>query len=197
MTAGRRKPTLADLDALPPGIKGEIIEGVLHTMTRPRAPHQRAVSFLGGDVTGPFGRGQGGPGGWHILVEPGIELPEAPEFSPDLAGWRRERLPRLPVDEPLRLSPDWICEILSPTTRRYDQTIKKPFYARIGVRWLWLLDLDARTLTAYQLVPSDGGVAWLELGCYGDERAARIAPFDAVALDVAAWYPEESVSEEP
>jgi Uma2 family endonuclease len=178
-------PTLADLEALPRNIKGEIIEGVLYTMTRPRGPHQRTALAVGGDLRGPFDTGKSGPGGWWILPEPGIELPNTPEIAPDVAGWRRERLPVLPGDTPIRIAPDWVCEILSPSTRRHDLLVKKPYYARVGVIHHWLIDLDARTVTAYCLQSA----RWLELGVFGDEHDARIQPFDAVALDVASWWP--------
>src|ERR1700744_4071768 len=143
-------PTLADLDALPAGIKGEIIEGVLYTMTRPRPRHQKLNLRIGARLDDPFDRGIGGPGGWWILPEPGIELPNTPEISPDVAGWRKERLPELPATA-ITLVPDWVCEILSPTTRRHNLLIKKPYYAKIGVTHHWLVDLEARTLTVYRL----------------------------------------------
>ncbi len=180
----RKRPTLADLDALPPHIKGEIIEGVLYTMTRPRGRHQHATLAVGATLFDPFGRGVGGPGGWWILPEPGIELPDTPEISPDIAGWRRDRLPTLPEDESIRVVPDWVCEVLSPTTRRHDLLIKKPYYARIGVSHHWLIDLPARTLTAYRLETGH----WVELGVYGDEREARVEPFASIELDVASWW---------
>ena len=94
-------PTRADLDALPPHIKGEIIDGVLYAMTRPRGVHQDITGLVYADISVPFRRGRGGPGGWWILPEPGIELPSAPEVSPDLAGWRHDRLPELPRDAPI------------------------------------------------------------------------------------------------
>jgi len=181
--AARRLPTLADLEALPPGMKGEIIEGVLYTMTRPRARHQRLNVSIGGKLGPLFDEGDGGPGGWWILPEPGIELPESPEFSPDLAGWRRERMPALPYDA-ITLVPDWICEILSPSTRRHNLVVKKPYYARIGVPHLWLVDLEARALTALRLE----NTRWLDLGTFADEAEARIEPFDAVAFDVRRWW---------
>jgi Uma2 family endonuclease len=181
---GRKVPTLADLDALPPGIKGEIIEGVLYTMTRPRGPHQRTGLAIGAGLSGPFDMGRGGPGGWWILPEPGIELPNTPEISPDVAGWRRDRLPELPSDRAISVVPDWVCEILSPSTRRHDLLIKKPYYAKIGVPHHWLVDLEGRTLTAYRL--QDG--LWVEIGVYGDETEAPIEPFAEVALDVASWW---------
>ncbi len=177
-------PTLSDLDALPPGTKGEIIEGNLHTRPRPRARHQRLGAAMTGGVGSPFDFGRGGPGGWWILPEPGIELPGSPEFSPDLAGWRRDRMPVLPKDESIRVVPDWVCEILSPTTRRYNLLTKKPFYARIGVAHLWVVDLDARVVNALRLEQG----RWVDLGSHGDDTEARIEPFDAVLLDLRTWW---------
>jgi Uma2 family endonuclease len=180
-----KTPSIADLEALPPSIKGEIIEDVLYTMTRPRGPHQDVALGIASDLRNPFRRGRGGPGGWWILPEPGIELPNTPEISPDVAGWRRERLPELPKDTAITTVPDWVCEILSPTTRRHNLLVKKPYYARVGVRHHWIVDLDARTVTAYRL---EAG-RWVELGSYGDETEARIEPFDEVVLDVSSWWP--------
>ncbi|MBI2388575.1 MAG: Uma2 family endonuclease [Deltaproteobacteria bacterium] len=177
-------PTLADLEALPPGVKGEIIDGVMYTMTRPRGPHRRMERVVASRVGDPFDDGRDGHGGWWILPEQGIELPNTPEIAPDVAGWRRERLPELPGDAPIRVVPDWICEILSPTTRRHNVLIKKPYYARIGVPHHWIVDLEAQTITAYRL---ESG-RWLELDAWGDERDARIEPFDVIALDVASWW---------
>lgn len=189
MVVSRRNPptpaTLADLEALPPGVKGEIIEGVLYTQPRPRPRHQNVAGDLIDFLRGPMQRGSGGgPGGWWIVVEPGIRLPQAAEFSPDVAGWRKERMPDLP-EIAIGLVPDWICEILSPGTRGHDLLTKRAFYARIGVQWLWYVDLDNRTLTASRL--HDGH--WLELGVYGEDQKVRIEPFEAVELDLAPWWP--------
>src|SRR3954463_2101697 len=181
-----RAPTLADLDALPPGVVGEIIEGVLYTMTKPRARHQLTALGIAADLRAPFGLGRGGPGGGGIITEPGLELPnDTKEISPDVAGWHRERMPELPVDEPIRVVPDWVCEVLSPTTRRHDQSVKVPYFAKVGVPFLWLVDVEARVLTAHQLDAGD----WRAIGTYSEETDARIAPFDAVPLHVASWWP--------
>jgi Uma2 family endonuclease len=93
-------------------------------------------------------------------------------------------MPELPVDEPIRVVPDWVCEILS-TTRRHDLLHKVPYYAKVGVRFLWLVDLEARVLTVHRLEPPD----WRIIGTYSDETEVRIEPFDAVALHVADWWP--------
>jgi Uma2 family endonuclease len=181
----QQPPTLADLDALPPGVVGEIIEGVLYTMTKPRMRHQRTMRMISGRVGEPFDNERGGPGGWWIVPEPGIELPNTPEITPDVAGWRRERMPEMPFDEPIRVVPDWVCEILSKTTRRHDLLVKLPYYAKIGVSHHWLVDLEARVLIAHRLEASE----WRIIGTYSDETEARIAPFDAVPLNVADWWP--------
>jgi Uma2 family endonuclease len=178
-------PTLADLDALPPGIVGEIINGVLYTMTKPRMRHQRTSTGIGGDLRVPFDLGRGGPGGWWIVAEPGIELPNTPEISPDVAGWRRERMPEMPGDEPIRVVPDWVCEILSKTTQRHDLLVKLPYYAEVGVAHAWTVDLEARVLTAHRLESRH----WVTIGTYSNETEARIVPFDAVPLNVADWWP--------
>jgi Uma2 family endonuclease len=133
-----------------------------------------------------------GPGGWWIVAEPGIELPnDTKEISPDVAGWRRERMPELPIDEPLRVVPDWVCEILSKSTRRHDLLVKLPYYARVGVAYSWVVDLDARVLTAYCL---ESG-AWRTIGTYSDETEARIEPFDVVPFNIADWWPPTAPDE--
>jgi Uma2 family endonuclease len=179
-----RPATYADLQALPEGVKGEIIDGELFVQPRPRAGHARAEATIVSDIHGPYDRGRGGPGGWWILPEPGIELPRSPEFSPDVAGWRRERLPVLPRDTAIQVVPDWICEILSPTTRAYDHVKKRPFYAQIGVAWLWYVDVEAQTVTVSRLVEG----SWMEVAVHGAEEKVRLEPFPEAAIDLALWW---------
>jgi Uma2 family endonuclease len=179
-----RPATYADLEALPANVKGEIIEGELYVQPRPRPKHQWVGSVIGGNLMGPYAHGHGGPGGWWILDEPGIELPRSPEVAPDVAGWRRERMPALPEDRSIQVVPDWICEVLSPTTRAYDHLKKRPYYARIGVAWLWYVDADARTVTVSRLV--DG--SWLEVAVHGESERVRLEPFTAVELDLSLWW---------
>ena len=179
----RRPATLADLEGLPEGVKGELIDGVLYTQARRRAAHQDALGAIHSDLDSPFRRGRGGPGGWRILVEPGLTAPGAPEYSPDIAGWRRERLDPLPEGR-IDVVPDWICEILSPSNRRYDLLTKRRFYARIGVANLWYVDVEAGTLTVSRL----SGEHWLELGVWGVGEPVRAEPFEAIELDLGAWF---------
>lgn len=181
-----RAATLADLEALPEAVKGEIIDGELYTSPRPHARHQLAEGGILADLLGPFDRGRGGPGGWWILSGPGIRVARAAEFSPDLAGWRRETMPRLPAPgAAITAVPDWICEILSPSTRGYDMLVKRRFYAEIGVGHLWYVDLEDGVILVSRRV--DGH--WLEVGVYPNDKPARMEPFDAVELDPSLWWP--------
>lgn len=188
-----RPATRADLEALPATWRGEIIDGTLYAFPRPRFAHACAEGGVHADLYGPFHRGRGGPGGWWILVEPGIELPRSPEFSPDVAGWRRSRMPKPPASrEAITVVPDWVCEVLSPRTRSYDNIVKKRFYAEIGVAHLWYVDPEAKTLAVTKLVEGK----WLELGTFGVDENVRAEPFELVEIDLAGWFegvePEES-----
>jgi Uma2 family endonuclease len=97
---------------------------------------------------------------------------------PDLAGWTHERMPTIPRDRRFEVVPDWVCEILSPTTVSKDREIKMPLYAGYGVRHAWLVDPMARTLEASEL----RGGAWTELGRFAGDHRVTVAPFDAITI---------------
>jgi Uma2 family endonuclease len=179
-----RPATLADLATLPPGQKGEVLDGELYVQARPTARHSRVTGAIVAATSGPYNLGQRGAGCWWLLREPGIALPGSQEFSPDMAGWRSERLPELPANEAIRVAPDWACEVMSPTTRGYDLVKKRPFYARIGVSWLWYVDVEARSISVSQL--RDG--AWVELAVHGDDERVRLQPFPDVEQDLSLWW---------
>src|SRR4051812_37962843 len=137
--AARRKATYEDLLALPEHVVGEIVGGELVVSPRPAMPHATGASVLGATLLPPFQFGDGGgPGGWWIFDEPELHLDED-VVVPDLAGWRRERMPAAPTETFVTLPPDWVCEVLSPKTSRHDRTKKLPIYAHAGVPHLWLL----------------------------------------------------------
>ncbi|MEW5851929.1 MAG: Uma2 family endonuclease [Myxococcota bacterium] len=183
MAAQNKSPaTYRDLEDLPPGIKGENIEGTLYTQPRPSPRHKRVGSLIYRRLFDTYDCGAGGPGRWWLLLEPGIEQPGSPEFSPDVAGWRKERLPELPAK--FTTIPDWICEVLSPSNRQYDLSVKRPFYARSGLPFLWFIDVDARTLMVHRLV--DG--KWLELGVWAEDALVRAPPFEEVELSLGELW---------
>jgi Uma2 family endonuclease len=179
----KSRATYEDLLAVPKHLVAEIINGTLVTMPRPASLHARAASSLGGELYGPFDRGKGGPGGWVILDEPELHL-HGDVLVPDLAGWRRERMPELPDATAFELAPDWICEVLSPSTAATDRAEKLPIYAREHVGHVWLVDPIAKTLEACHL---ESG-RWVLLGTWRDDAKVRVAPFDAFELELAGLW---------
>lgn len=169
----------ARLVALPEHLKGEIIDGQLYVQARPRPRHARGIGFLGHFLGGSFDYDEDGPGGWWIVPEPGIELPRAPEVSPDLAGWKRAQMPELPPEgDPFRTVPDWVCEVLSASNARYDQQTKAPFYASVGVPWLWMVDTRSKFIEVRRLA----GDKWVVEAVFSEERDARMPPFESIAI---------------
>ncbi len=174
------RPTLYEqLEALPEGLTGEILDGQIYTQPRPSGLHVFAAAELNYELLGPFERGRGGPGGWWVVPEPELHFLRNVEVDvPDLAGWRKERLPRFPRDHRFTVVPDWVCEILSPSTEGKDREIKLPIYAQYGVACAWLLDPLAHTLEAYAL---QAGV-WREIGRFAGGSRVAVAPFEAVTI---------------
>jgi Uma2 family endonuclease len=146
----RRTATYDDLLAVPDRLVAEILDGELQTSPRPTPRHAHATTGLAGDLSGPFDRGRGGPGGWWILAGPELHFGDDVAV-PDLAGWRRARLPELPSEAFFTLAPDWVCETLSPSTERIDRGTKLALYAREGVAHIWLVNPISETLEAYRL----------------------------------------------
>lgn len=178
-----RPATYQDVLDAPPNMVAEIVEGRLSLQPRPAVPHAEAASVLGGELMRPFHRGRGGPGGWRILLEPELHLgPDV--LVPDWAGWRRERMPIRPEGAWLDLAPDWVCEVLSPSTRKLDLTAKRSAYAREGVPFLWFVDPIDQTLEAFEL----RGGAWTLLATLKDNDPVRLTPFEAVEFPLSALW---------
>lgn len=175
-----RPATWDDLDQVPEGYIGEIVGGEIVVAPRPNEPHAHATSDLGVLLGGPFRLGIGGPGGWVFRDEPRIRFGEDIRV-PDLAGWQAARWGTPPRKGPLTVTPDWICEVLSPSTAADDRTVKLPLYARAAVRHVWLIDPDARTLEVLRLE----GSSWLLAATFGGDARVRAEPFDAVELDLS------------
>ena len=170
------------LTDLPETLTGEILNGQLHAQPRPAPKHLHATSRLDRTIGRGYGDGDGGPGGWWILIEPEIHFVRDIEVAvPDLAGWRRERMASLPETAYFEIAPDWICEVLSPSTASKDREIKMPLYARYAVSYAWLVDPEARTLEAFELRSG----AWTEIARFAAADRVSVAPFDAITLDLA------------
>lgn len=189
MPAAEKLATYEDLLARPEGSREEVIDGVLVTPPSPLPRHGRAQRVLGRAIGGPFDDddGKDGPGGWWILPEVDVRLATHRIVCPDVSGWRRERLPDPWNLRPIDVVPDWICEILSPSNVAHDRVTKRHLYAEHGVPFYWLLDTEARTLEALRLDPIEK--RWVDVGSYDDASIARIAPFEAIEIEVKSFFP--------
>jgi Uma2 family endonuclease len=177
--------TYEDLLRLPENMVGELIDGELYASPRPAGPHTNAASALGFTLGPTFQWGRGGPGGWWIFDEPELHLGRN-VLVPDLAGWRRERMPEYPTNHIFSIVPDWICEVTSPSNGRLDRLKKLPIYARGDVDYAWIVEPEQQTIESYQRQDD----RWILLNTYGEEPLVRIAPFDAIEIDLSLiWGP--------
>lgn len=176
----QKEASYQDILAAPETVVAELVEGVLYTSPRPRTPHARSATALSGELYFPFDRGRGGPGGWLFLIEPELHLGRN-VLVPDLAGWRRDRLPELPEAPALAVAPDWLCEVLSPSTAALDRSVKLPQYAAHGVAHVWFLDPEARTVEVLRL----DGRSFRVVATFANDERVRAEPFDAIELALA------------
>jgi Uma2 family endonuclease len=181
--AAKRKATYEDLLRVRGNMIAEIVCGTLVTQPRPASPHAWVATVLTGDLSGPFQRGRGGPGGWVLLYEPELHL-GADMLVPDIAGWRRERMPEMPEVPFFTLAPDWVLEIVSPSTAAHDRVDKAGIYARERVSFFWLIDPAARTLETYVLENQ----RWVGIGAWKGDEKVRAQPFDAVQIELGELW---------
>ncbi len=182
--------TYADLQAVPPHLVAEILDGTLVTHPRPVPRHVSASGVANVVLGGPFQLGTNGPGGWIFLPEPELHL--GPHVVvPDLAGWKRERLPAAAVSKAfIEVAPDWVLETLSPSTERYDRGEKRRIYAEFGVRHLWHLDPRVRCLEAFSLIAEH----WQLDGTWFDADEVRAEPFTAISFSLGLLWPFDDLS---
>jgi len=182
--------TYQDVLDAPPNMVAEVIGGALYTHPRPAMPHAWASSGLGSKLGEPFNFGRGGPGGWWIVDEPELHLGED-IVVPDMAGWRRTRMPEFPDAAYCELAPDWACEVLSPSTRALDRGAKQRIYAREGVGHLWFVDPDAQTLEVFELRENH----WVLLKKLAGDTPVSLPPFDSISFPLGdLWTGSASYS---
>lgn len=181
-----RPAAYSDLEALPPNTVAEILFGDLHVQHRPKPSHVRAATRLSTVLGGPFDLGQNGPGGWIIIVEPQLHLGDH-VIVPDVAAWRMEKMPELPDSVDFEIAPDWVCEVLSSSTMRYDRTDKLAIYADFGVSHAWYIDPQAFTLEVLTLL--DCGKYQIS-ATYKDADPIAAPPFEAHTFLLDVLWPE-------
>lgn len=170
------------LEKLPESLTGEILNGQLYTHPRPGGRHILVSANLGAELHGPFQKSKGGPGGWWILQEPEVHFSvDKIVVVPDLAGWRKERLPQIPESHKFTIVPDWICEISSPSTESVDKEIKMPLYAEYGVNYLWIIHPLQKTLHAYKRAEA----VWQLQGSFSHNDVVNLEPFESIRINVA------------
>lgn len=187
MSLAKRFATYDDLLDLPEETRAEILDGEI-IVSPPFSPgHSNAHAELTHLLRGSFGGGdgRGGPGGWWIFIELDIRLGRHQIVRPDLSGWRRERLPDPWEMRPIDIAPDWVCEIVSPSNPTRDRVTKRRIYAECDIAYYWIVDPEARLLEALKLTRE----GWHEVGVYDEEAKVRIAPFDAIELEVGRLFP--------
>lgn len=178
-----RPATYQDVLDAPPNMVAEIASGRLHLHPRPAQRHSGASFAMAGELFRPFRGGPDDPGGWLFGMEPELHLGDD-ILVPDLAGWRRERMPSFEDAAFFTLAPDWACEILSPSTRRFDLGEKRALYGQHGVAHLWLVDPDVRTLEAFTLA----GGKWVLDATFQDGDEVRAAPFEALGFSLGTLW---------
>ncbi len=176
----RKRATYDDLYNISENMVGEIIDGELYVTPRPSRTHSLTASVLGSEIVPPYYTGRGGPGGWIILIEPEISFGEN-IIVPDLAGWRKERFPKKEDHNWISVAPDWICEVLSPSTFRKDKIIKMSIYAQYEVPYFWLIDPLAKTLDVLRLESGK----WVIAGVYAEDDKVRAEPFQEVEIELS------------
>jgi Uma2 family endonuclease len=179
----KRRATYQDVLDAPEHVVAEIINGTLRVSPRPGGPATSVASKLVGELLPPFNNGRGGPGGWIIAFEPELHLGDE-ILVPDLAGWRSERMPVVPAGAFFTVTPDWICEVMSPSSESMDRLEKLPLYASLGVRHAWLVSARRRSIEAFRL--HEG--MWLAIASHRGSVVARIEPFDAIELDLGTLW---------
>lgn len=180
-----RAEVVAAYRAAPAQVLAEIVDGELFMMPRPSVPHAHAAMDLAIELGPPFQRGRGGPGGWVLLPEPELHLGPLPDLvAPDLAGWRRARMPVIPDTAAITLAPDWICEVLSGGTEVHDRGRKMRVYRREKVAHYWLVDPRLRSLEVYRLE----GARYSLVDTWEGDVAVRAEPFDEIEIDLAPLW---------
>ena len=183
----KRRATYEDLMQVPDHELAEIIDGELIVSPRPASPHAYAASMIGMEVGPPFHRSPGdptGPGGWWITLEPELHFGDD-VLVPDWAGWQRARMPIFPLVPFFTQAPDWVCEVVSPSTGRVDRSRKMRTYAREGIGNLWLVDPLAQTLEVYRL----DAERWIVVAVFAGDEVVRAEPFEALEIGLARWWP--------
>ena len=183
-SASKKQATYADLEAVPSNLVAEILGGGLVTHPRPAPRHAAASNSLAAEISLPFQKMRGGPGGWLFLDEPELHFGDS-VIVPDIAGWRKERTATLAEKAYIETPPDWVCEVISPSTEKYDRGIKRHIYAEAGVQYIWFVNPQEQFIEAYKLTGKD----WLLIATIIAGEEVSLEPFDAISFPLSLLFP--------
>lgn len=181
----KRPASYADLVALPSRFLGQIVDGELIATPRPALPHSHAILALSAELANQ--RGRCGPGVWSFLAQPELHFGDD-VVVPDVSGWRKDRLPEIPSEPFLTISPDWLCEVLSPGTQALDRVRKMRLYARVGVQHVWLVDPMEQLLEVFRL--TNGHLVNVEI--YDGAQLVRAEPFEQLEWELGVLWTKPS-----
>ena len=179
-----RPATYEDLFGIPDNLIGEIFDGELITQPRPAPKHARAASAIGAILFNNFDyKPRGDDGGWWILYEPECHL-ASDIVVPDIAGWRESTMHSLPETAWFGIRPDWVCEVISPATGKYDRGVKREIYAREGVGYYWIVDPIERFVEVFVLQRG----SWVLSETGFDQQLVNLVPFEALPFDLSVLW---------
>ncbi len=185
----RQYATYEDMLNTPEGVTAEVIHGQLHTAPLPSPRHAHVQTLLSFELVGPYDKGKGGPGGWIFLDEPELWLsagagPKGNYVVPDIAGWKRERFHYDENQNGISVPPDWLCEVISPSSVKHDRITKMALYAEFKIPYVWLVDPDARILEAFALQEGK----WVIAASFAESDSVVAPPFDACPFDLNSLW---------
>jgi Uma2 family endonuclease len=178
--------TCADLAELPDSTRAEVIRGVIVHKATPSAEHGESQFALSGVLGRRFHRRPGGrwPGGWWFGTEIEVEYDTHEVYLHDVVGWRRDRVIERPTGRPVRIRPDWACELLSPSNAKHDLVDKFQVLHSNQVPHYWIADPIAHVLIVHRWQSA----GYLVVRTAGAGDVVRAEPFDAVELRVSSLF---------
>lgn len=189
----RLKATFEDLIRPGEDRSVEIIGGDVVEKTSPTMEHGASQGAVMGFLGRRFVRRPGGrwPGGWWIATEVDVEYEPHELYRHDTVGWRRDRVPERPRGRPIRIRPDWVCEILSPSNEKRDLVDKMRVLRASGVGHYWVVNPEEKILVVHRLEAQ--GYLVVLAASSGD--TVRAEPFEAVELRVGVLFGDEDDEE--
>jgi len=178
--------TYQDILDAPDDMRAEVVNGELHLLPRAAPRHQRFSFLFGNALETSLRDRKSGHSGWVFIPDTNVHLSDHDICGPDIAGWRVETMPDVPETAHITIRPDWVCEIISPSSERLDRHDKFAMYANFGIPYYWIVDHRNRLVEAYALEQG----RWVAIGVGSNDDAISFAPFDTIGLELGRLWPD-------